>query len=609
MHHHRAKSLSLLFFALALFTGVIMAASDPIAVVRISSLDALKADAEQLAGAVHGEEAGADLMQPLTEILQFPGAELLDTKSPLTLVFPMEGMMLGEKGLIAILPLHDPDGTLAGILESREGSEKGESGEFFFKSGDGTEIAAMIHGSHLILGQNRSLVGSFDAGAALAVTNLPPGNIAIEINLEPLTPMIEMGLQSGRQMMQQQMENSTDADGAEDDAPPGPEALGGMMDLYFNLLRDIVLNTSRIQFSLELTQEDILVHNRWLPRSGSTLEGLLRAQSGNLPDLTRLIDSSSGFGAMAGQITLTPAFQEALNGFSQGYFQSIGSLLGSTGMGEGNESFAAIFASMEQSFQKVTACYGDHLGFGGTFGIGADEGLRFNQISKISNVAACSTFIDEMAGALQQVPQDSEQEPMISLIPNAFNYRGVDVTRQTVRLMPPGSPGSDEEMPEMLKSLFGEDGMISYYGMTTDYMVTVAGKNAEMEFKSIVDRIQAGSKVQARMSGLTSDYFQPIRTGPGFFAAVDLKSLIASIATFAPQDDLETTSILAILGTMPDSAGRIVEGMRFDPDAVHITFGIRLELLEMFGKLAEMEKGAEEYEEHVEHKTHDHGDV
>jgi hypothetical protein len=64
------------------------------------------------------------------------------------------------------------------------------------------------------------------------------------------------------------------------------------------------------------------------------------------------------------------------------------------------------------------------------------------------------------------------------------------------------------------------------------------------------------------------------------------------------------------LEQIPDGTGRIVKGIRLDPDAVHLSIATRLDFLKEIGRLADMEEEAEEAEEAEEDEdTHEHGEA
>ncbi len=586
--------ITVLFLGLLLLAVLPVAGGEPIAVLRIQSFDALKTDVDQVVQRVQGPEIGKQLMQPLTELLQFPGAELLDTRSPLVLVFPMEGMALGEKGFILAVPIRDPEGKLPGIIESSEGAQKDEAGVFSFKAGKKAEGAATIRGTHLLVGMNRDLVANFDLSSIQGIEDLPPGNIAVDINLVPLTPMIDAGLQTGRQAMQQQMTQAAqgeEGDGGEEgeSAGPDPESIAAMVDFYFNFLQDLVHNTGRIQYSLELTQDHLLLHNRWLPRSGSTFEELLQGQKGGLPDLARLIDPEAGIGAMAGQFTMTPRFQAALQSFSQDYVKVMKGFLAAMPGAEGDApAFAALMKAMEHSVDKWTSCYrGD---FVANIGLGGDGGFHVEEIIGVSDPEACNSIVHTMATAFESLPKDSEKEPFISLTPGAFQYRGIDVTRQQTSFAVPGAPLTGGGPEEILNRLFGGNGLVAHYGITEKYMLTAIGKNSADRFKALADRLLDAPKAKAEISGLTEESFAPIRTGPGFFAVLDIESMFRAIVSLAGTEDVGDQAFLDLLDVAPEGTGRIVDGLRLDPDAARSTLAVRLDLLDLIGKMGELEK-------------------
>ncbi len=537
------------FALFAALVGSAQAAEDPILVIRMESLDAVTADLAQFPGAGAGAGLEALLANPLLSIGK--ESDWVDGSRPAVMVLPMEGLMAGANGMLVALPYKNEEAASAAL------SDLESSGRAF---------QSRPEEGYVVMGPNAAAVRDLDLAGAMKTGNLPAGNLSADLNLEKVAPMLRMGLASGRQMVEQQMANQAEAQ------PSGmtPEAMKSMAGFYFDLFEDVLSNSSRIQLSLETQADDFVVHLRLVPIPGSTLDGLQRAQKGGLPDLARFIESGGDSMTMAGQITYTTEFLDAFKVYMQRYGEVMTEItssyqdqVGVDGMGEW---FSAAFASMD----KWVDCYrGD---FAGSYRFGGETGIEAVAVVGTDDPKACRDLISQMADIAVRVPTGPDASIQVEAEEDALTYRGVKAMKSVARIdLPEGERTPDQEMME---SMFGS-GMVTYSGLSKKLLVTAFGGNAESNFKQMIDRV---TKPRASKK-MSPEIFAPLTVGPGVFATLNFKSLFGWIEAMGTQPDAPA---LQRVRDLPDRAGRLVYGARFDGSGLNLEIGVPFGLLQAF---------------------------
>ncbi len=540
----RRLAVLILFVALA---GSAHAAEDPILVVRIESLDAVTADLARFPGAGPGAGLESLLANPLLSVGK--DSDWVDGSRPAVMVLPMEGLMAGAGGMLVALPYKNEEAASAALSDLES---------------NGRAFQSRPEEGYVVMGPNAAAVRDLDLASAMQTGDLPVGNLSADLNLEKIAPMIRMGMASGRQVVEQQMANQAEAQ----TSGMTPEAMKSMTGFYFDLIDDVLSNSSRLQLSLEAQTEDFVVHLRMVPIPGSTLDGLQRAQKGGLPDLARFIEPSGDSMTMAGQITYTAEFLEAFKVYMQRYGEMMTELASvyraQTGVAGMGDWFSAAFGSMD----KWVDCYrGD---FAGSYRFGGETGIEAVAVVGTEDAKACRELISQMAGIAAQVPTGPEGSMQIQAEENALNYRGVKAMKSEVRLeLPDGERTPDQEMME---SMFGS-GMVTYSGLTKKMLVTAFGGNAESNFKLMIDRVNK-PRASKRMSPET---FAPLTVGPGVFATISFKSLFGWVEALGTQPD---SPVFQRLRDLSDRNGRLVYGARFDGSGLNLEVGIPFGLVQ-----------------------------
>jgi hypothetical protein len=602
------RSLVVAVILVAPTLGAAQAIEKNVAVLWIESLDAVIADAQRLMTlSGQGEVDRDDVLDMLEQSSDLPDLSMLDTSRPMVIVYPLEGMALGEKGLVAAFPVEDVDAALKAISERFTSTTVDDTGIHELSWGEESDSTVFVApgDGYLVGGMSRDLVTRFDPTAVLEAADLPPGSIAIDVFLEPIAPMALMGLQVGRQAVVSEMQNPSESEDEEGAPDYDPDAAMAFVDLYFDFIRDSLQNASRIQMSLDVGTDAVVFHKHVMPRTGSTLAGLIEAQQGGLPEVARYVEPGDEFAAAAAQVTFTPEFTAAMQHYMNGYFAALQNLPAAAADSAGTGEYqAAMMKLLAKSSEGWIDCYaGD---FAMTFGFHDDGGADLRQIMGIKDAEKCRALMTELAGMADKMGETAEGEPMITITENALEHAGVQGWRQNTQYMLPA--GSENEAASaFLAEWFGDDGMVSYYGLAGDYMVSASGTDAETQFKTLVDRVTAKKKQRSRMVGITAKTFAPVTTGPGIFIAADLGRILDVVLENLPPEDEQGEAIREVLKNRPEGSGEIVEALRFEPGALHVEVAVRPAMIELIGRIMTVAETFEQEEDHEHPHDDDHG--
>ena len=599
----------LLVLSLAALIGLasVHAANNNIAVLRVESLDNVIDDAQRVATLLGYPIEKEHIVEMLSQSSGISNLSWVDTTAPLAIVFPLEGMTMGEKGLTALFPASDANAAFEAIAAGFATENVGDDGVRAYgpEEGDASLFVAMRDG-YLVAGASRDIVTRIDLEAALQMAVLPPGSIALDFYLEPIAPMAMMGLPAARQAVEQRMQQSAEDRPEEAEQEWDPDTALAFVDIYFDFVRDLLTNTSRLQISIEVGSETLIFHKRAIPKDGSTFAGLVAAQQGGLPEAVRFLDPEDQFASFAGQVTITPEFAEALNAYLHAYANVMSQLpmevASGMGFGESYQQFMKMFTEMSDDWMD---CYrGD---FAGTFRLHAEGGFQARQLVGVADEEKCKSLMTEMVRMASELPKPAEGEPVLTLTEEAFHESGVQGWRQEMTFAIPEDAAGEEGLAAFWDMWFGEGGgFLSYSALAGDYLLTATGPSSRDDVTALVDSVTAKKKKKAKMVGLSAETFAPVATGPGFFGAFDLKKIFDAIIEHLPVDDEDDQAILDVLRNAPETAGQIVEAARFESDALHVEIAVRLELFEVIGQMVALSGAHDEGQEHEE--GHEHGE-
>jgi hypothetical protein len=605
---HRLVTVTILA---VLLSGAAWAGDAHLAVVRVESLDAVVRDAQHIAKRLGVEISGQNLMQPLTSALGIPDLGWVDGSKPIVVVLPSAAMMLGQKGILAALPVSDHAQGLATLQEMTGVTPSEQDGVHTFTPESGEAFTVASSGGYMVVGAMPSLVTGFDPAAALSMSGLPNGSISAEIFLEPIAPMAMMGLQMGRQALEQQMAEDAEIvepphgelegqEGADEDHAHGepvvaqgfdPAAMSGLFDLYFDFIKDALNNTSRIQLSLEVATSHVIAHKRMIPKAGSTLAELVDAQEGGIPELARLIDPESASAVYAGQLQMTPAFLAATRGYFQRYVEVMKTMTSAFS----EEPEAAWIAQMmepflqESTIDQTFACYRGDFAGGYSFGEG---GIRTSQVVGMKDMEACNALMALWTGIAAKAAPGGE--PMFDVTENALTYKGIATTKMVFALPDTMFEGMDEAQVEAARKAmaqwYGDGSIEAYMGFSGDKLLSATGGSVEEAYKALVDR--AAKKKPA--GGIAPGLFAPLAEGPGMFGMFDLVKFMREM----PLDELGgDAEALAFLDYVPAEATRITFAARFDPGAINLEMALPLGWLDAIGQALDKQDAEEAAEQ------------
>ena len=155
----------------------------------------------------------------------------------------------------------------------------------------------------------------------------------------------------------------------------------------------------------------------------------------------------------------------------------------------------------------------------------------------------------------------------------------------------------------MMQAWFGEGGMTSYVGFAGDVAVFTSGKQADEQFKSMVDRLAA-----RKGRGITAETFAPLTVGPGFYVSMDFSRFFGEIASFMP-DAEEGGEAAEAMKLLSDTPSRMVFGMRLEADALNIDMTFPLALVDAIGELSAMKRESHEGHDEEGHDHHEGGSL
>jgi hypothetical protein len=571
--------------------------------VRVESLEDLLADIDTIAVALGQDEGTSEGLLAMAQgVLGLPALDWIDRKSPLVIALPLEGMMLGDQGFVAAFPVSDTNAAIEAIKASVEGVEIDEDGMIHMPMGSGKEIVLLPSKGYMISGRNPSLVGGFDPTDLLAGAHLPPGTIAVEFNVDSMRAMIGMGLQGARQQIGSVLARTAEEGGQALDA----ESAAEVSNLVVGWIQSLVANTRSIQLALEVSGTHLVVHNHYLPVSGSALQSFLGAQEGGMPDLARLVDGKDASMVMVANMTWTDEATAAMNSFMEDYSKLLQSSL--MDHAEGNPVIEMMPALMEQYAALMRCQRGDMAQV-----VDMSDGMRFVQVSGLKAGDDCSS-IDRMTGEIVAALPEEAQE-IFSFSSNAWMHNGVPVSSfamdfaglletQMAQLKEAGDEDQDEVLDDvnaMMKGLFGEDGFEMYMAGVDDLWLGTGGAGGDASMKAMIDRATKGKRGQ----GIDPAVFAPFTVGAGAYWMMDFGKIFAGVGDLMPADKAgEIAEVVQLF----DALGAMTGALEFQSDALALKFAMPTAGLATIAEMAQAEAtgGHGEHSEDAEHgKAHE----
>jgi hypothetical protein len=577
--------------ALLLALLALPAAGQQLALLRVESLDGAFADLEALARAVGTEFERGTVLGPAMQQFGIDDPSILDFERPLVMVMPMEGMMMQQRGIVAAFPVTDAEKVFGVLAESFAGHEELE-GLHTYSNDMGPVLHALFRDGYVIAGGSGDLVKKFDLGVGLDRGDGPPGNMMLDLYLEPVAPMLQMGLMQGKQQFLSQLERSA----GDADSMVQPEDMRGLLDLYFTFIQNVLNNLSRIQISLQLDGSHVLLHERLVPKAGSTMAGLVGAQKGSFTELAGLVSPKSMM-VGAGGIEMTPAFREALNSFLDDYIAAVrpmirrmaASFLDAPADGESAAAEAdALIDWYADMARQATACYRgdgafsmDFLGTGG-FSFTAAYGWNKTEACRLLPKTHMKSFGEKLA----QYPSIGKFVSMSDGGTQAGTT--IYVVDMDVKAMAETMAPGDPQMAEVIDKVYGEK-LSMRMAYAEDLFAVVGGGGAEEKLSALLAK-----RGQVGLQGVKPSEFSPLGGRPGVFMRLDMGRFMESMKGWVPEEGADAEEFARVAKAFSGPAGRIPMAVVFDSGAATAQVAVPMATLESIGKMVAEEKARHE---------------
>ncbi len=549
--------------------------------VRVESLEALLDDVDTIAVALGQPKGSAEnWLQMAQGALGLPQFDWIDKKSPVVLALPLEGLMLGQNGFVGALPVADIDAAIAAMKSAVEGVEVDENGLIHVPTGDQSETLFLPSNGYLVFGRNANLVGGFDPADLLSGAQLPPGTIAAEFNVDSMRAMIGMAVQGVRQQIAAGI-----ASGAQDGgAALDEETVAAATDTVVGWIQALVANTRGIQLALEVTDNHLIIHNHYLPVSGSTLEGFLQAQKGGMPDIAQLLDDENATMAMVGNVVWTDEASAVLEDFMKGYMTLM------QNAAAGNEEYAALGLSefmptiMDQYAIVMKCMRGDMAQV-----LDMSDGIRFTQVAGLRDSDDCRDFNQQLLDMAAGLPEALSD--LISFSADGLTHRGVTALsygfdlREFVNI--PNDEGFKEAMA-IVDGLFGEGGFTAYMAQTDGNLIATGGAGADASLRRVIDRI----KDKKSGSGIDAAVFEPFDVGAGFYFMLNFGRMLDGIGKVLPQEASDSGE-LAEMQEIFHALGAMTGGLDLRRDALAVKLALPTAGLSTIAEMTQRKAAAE----------------
>jgi len=336
-----------------------------------------------------------------------------------------------------------------------------------------------------------------------------------------------------------------------------------------------------------VTDNHLIIHNHYLPVSGSTLEGFLQAQKGGMPDIARLLDDENSSMTVVGNITWTDEATAAFEGLMDGYSSMLQSVLANNeDLGEMGP-LADLLPGMMDQYASLWKCMrGDLAQVVHTSG-----GLQFTQVSGIRDSEECGDLGQMILNMVSGFPEAVSE--VFTISPDGLTHRGVTAIEygidigKFVKLQ--GEEGA-AEVAKMLNGMFGEDGFKTYMAQADGYWISSGGAGADESMRLMIERI----KDKKKGDGIDESVFEPFTVGAGFYFMMDFGRFFGGFSQFLPEGDdmAELAQIQEVLGAL----GAMTGGIDFQRDALGLKFAMPTAGLSTIAEMARR-KAADEVDD------------
>ena len=569
---------------LAIFALVLPIQAQNVLTIRVESIESLLDDVDTIAVALGQPKGSAEgWLQMAQGALGMPQFDWVDTKHPVVLALPLQGMMLGQNGFVGALPVADVDAAIAAMKSAVEGVEIDENGLIHVPTGEGSELLLLPTNGYLVFGQNANLVGGFDPTGLLSGADLPPGTIAVEFNVDSMRAMIGMAMQGARQQIAGAIAKGAEQGGESMDA----ESAVAASDMAIEWLEALIANTRSVQLALEVTDSHLIVHNHYLPAAGSALEGFLRAQKGGMPDVARLLDDENSSMTLVGNVTWTDEAIAAFEGLMEGYATLAQNMMAKNEAVGEMGAFAEFMPRMMDQYAGMWKCMrGDIAQV-----IHMSDGFQFTQVSGIRDSEECANLNQMVFDLASGLPEALSE--IFTISPNGLTHRGVTAIEYGMdfgKFVDLQDEEGVEATMTMLNGMFGEDGFKTYMAQADGYWISSGGAGADESMRLMIERV----KDKKTGDGIDETVFEPFTVGAGFYFMMDFGRFFGELSRFLPESD--DTAEMAEMQEVFGALGAMTGGLDFQRDALGLKFAMPTAGLSTIAEMARR-KAADEVDD------------
>jgi len=562
----------------AIVFSVSHAAAQNVALLRIESFDAASADMKTLA------EAGGETVNPDSLLGMGLGSfgigdlSIIDRSRPATAALPFEGMMLPQSALVFALPIKNETSAVESLKAAYAGYQF-EGGIHTFSNENGPVLYARTLEGYLVFGATLTFVNQFDLDLALVQKAPVPGNISIDVYMEPMVPLINMGLMTAQQemaakmqqMQQQQQQQTGNGPGAVD-----AKSMQAATEAYISAVRQIVSDISRIQASVEAVGGHAALHFRFEGKTGGTLSELASAQKGGLPEISRLVDENAAM-VIAGNAVFTPAAKTFMKDLISKYLTAIKTIMNQAAASQGNDQQAAAISEYFDFFlgepdgllsRELDCSRGD---MAASIDFDGENGVSFLEAFGLSKEQGCGSYLGDIVDKFKNMQAQNQNQ--VKFLTYEAGPKIDGFSTYSMLIDPSFFDGEamqqNKEAKEAMEKVWGDKGIEAKIASSDDLMLYVGGKEPEKRLKTL---IAAANKKSGRP--LDASYFHPLKAGPGFFMKFNIARMVEKFQTMLGEDakgekvspnDVPSSMVMSVLY---DDAGGVTFSMATPLDSI-----------------------------------------
>jgi hypothetical protein len=577
--------VTVILLVLAATTSV---SAQNLALLQARSLDDVFDGVETVSEAA-GEPVDREmLMMQASAMLGVDPGEFLDMDRPVAVVMPVQGMMLQQNGFVAAIPVSDTAAAidaLAGLFDSHTT----EGDVHVFSKADQPLVYLIAADGYLRAGGNRDLVTGFDplAGAK------PANDLALEVFLEPVSPMIAAGLQAAKEQMKTEIQTDLESSMPEgEEVPYDPAAVGPMLDLYMDGVQSLLAATSSVRLAFDVDDKHIQMFKTLVAKPGSGLAGFFAAQKGGVPEIAKLADAKAAMYA-TGNLTLEDEQRQWLKEMVARYMDVTIEMFDTQVESEavepdadGQAADGAAAANLWKDYMTAMGAFSDRWvdcwrgDMVLSFDLPKGQPFTFTEVFGMHEDETCRTLIADMGARIGEVIEASDELASVMTVEEGPRVKGSTsllITMDVMEMIESTGQPMDDEATELLETIYGEQmtaAMVSF----DDYALVTGGAGATESLQGVTTKL-------ALPGGAPS--FAPLSDGASVSMLVNIGRFLEGLEGLIPEDELDLDGPL---GEFRGEAGRIPMGLRFGDDRATFEMAMSLKTISTIAEIAAEER-------------------